>query len=72
MGGATLIIAKHVACLVNKHCPDSRKENMLSLKEGKLLHTAVTEKDQKVKFFCLKVRFRTHDEDCKCVGGVTS
>ena len=31
MGGAKLIIAKHVACHVAKHSPDSRKENMFSL-----------------------------------------
>ena len=31
MGGAKLIIAKHVACHVTEHSPDSRKENMLSL-----------------------------------------
>ena len=31
MGGAKLIIAKHVACHINKYSPDSRKENMLSL-----------------------------------------
>ena len=34
MGGAKLIIAKHVACHLNKHSPDSRKENMLSLLAG--------------------------------------
>ena len=34
MGGAKSIIAKHVACLVTKHSPDSRKENMLSLLTG--------------------------------------
>ena len=34
MGGAKLIIAKHVACHVTKHSPDSRKENMLSLLTG--------------------------------------
>ena len=31
MGGAKLIIAKHVACHVTKHSPNSRKENMLYL-----------------------------------------
>ena len=35
MGGAKLIIAKHVACLVNEHSPDSRKENRLSLLTGR-------------------------------------
>ena len=30
MGGAKLIIARHVACHVTKHGPDSRKENILS------------------------------------------
>ena len=34
MGGAKLIIAKHVACQVTKHSPDSRKENTLSLLTG--------------------------------------
>ena len=34
MGGAQLIIAKHVTCQVNKHSPDSQKENMLSLLAG--------------------------------------
>ena len=34
MGGAKLIIAKYVACDVNKHSPDSRKENTLSLFTG--------------------------------------
>ena len=34
MGGAKLIIAKHVARHVNKHSPDSRKENMVSLLTG--------------------------------------
>ena len=34
MGGAKLIIAKHVTCYVLKHSPDSRKENMLSLLTG--------------------------------------
>ena len=34
MGGAKLIIAKHVACPVTKHSPDNRKENMLSLLTG--------------------------------------
>ena len=34
MGGAKLIIAKHVACHVTNHSPDSRKENMLSLLAG--------------------------------------
>ena len=31
MGGAKLMTEKHVACHVNKHRPDSRKENMLLL-----------------------------------------
>ena len=34
MGGAKLIIAKHVACHVAKHSPDSRKGSMLSLLTG--------------------------------------
>ena len=34
MGGAKLIIAKHVACHVTNHSPDSRKENILSLLTG--------------------------------------
>ena len=34
MGGAKLIIAKHVACHVTNHSPDSWKENMLSLLTG--------------------------------------
>ena len=34
MGGDKLIRAKHVACHVNKHRLDSRKENMLSLLTG--------------------------------------
>ena len=34
MGGAKLIIAKYVACHVNKHSPDSLKESMLSLLTG--------------------------------------
>ena len=34
MGGAKLIIAKHLACHVNKHSPNSWKENMLSLLTG--------------------------------------
>ena len=34
MGGAKLVIAKQVACHVNKHSPDSQKENMLSLLTG--------------------------------------
>ena len=31
---AKLIIAKHMACHVNKHSPNSWKENMLSLLTG--------------------------------------
>ena len=34
MGGAKLIIAKHVACHVTINSPDSRKENVLSLITG--------------------------------------
>ena len=34
MGGAKSIIAKQVACHVTNHSPDSRKENMLSLRTG--------------------------------------
>ena len=34
MGGAKLIIAKHVACHATKHSPDSRKQNMLSRLTG--------------------------------------
>ena len=34
MGGAKLIITKQVACHVNKHSPDGRKVNMLSLLTG--------------------------------------
>ena len=34
MGRAQLIIAKHMARHVNKHSPDSPKENMLSLLTG--------------------------------------
>ena len=34
MGGAKLIIAKHVACQLTKHSPDSRKENTLSQLTG--------------------------------------
>ena len=34
MGGAKLMIAEHVAYHVNKHSPDSRKENKISLATG--------------------------------------
>ena len=53
MGGAKLIIAKHMACHVTKHSLDSQKENMLSLfsiyrsREGILLHTAATDKTRR-------------------------
>ena len=62
MGRAKLIIAKHVACHVTKHNPDSREENMLSLLTGlgkgyccKLLPQIRPE--LKVKFFRLKLLF---------------
>ena len=61
MGGAKLIILKHVACHVNQHSPDSQKENMLSLLNGLgrgyccILLSQI--RDQRVKFFCLKLCF---------------
>ena len=62
MGRAKSIIAKHVACHVTKHNPDSREENMLSLLTGlgkgyccKLLPQIRPE--LKVRFFRLKLHF---------------
>ena len=74
MGGAKLIIAKHVACHVNKHSPDSRKENMLSLLTGlgKVYCCILLPQIRPEGKVVLNCVLRTHDEDCKCVGGVTS
>ena len=72
MGGAKLIIAEHLTCHVNKHSPGCLKENMCSLREGILLHTAATDKTRRESSFISNCILRTHDEDCICVGGVTS
>ena len=76
VGGAKLMIAEHVTCHVNKHSPFSRKENMLSVLTGLgkgycciLLPQVRPEGKVLLSQNCV---LRTHDEDCKCVSGMTS
>ena len=44
----------------------------VSLREGILLHTAAADKTRRQSSFVSNCVSRTHDEHCKCVGGVTS
>ena len=60
MGGAKLIIAKHVACHVTKHSLDSRKENKLSLLTGLgkgYCCILLIQIRPEGKVLCLKLRF---------------
>ena len=55
-----LIIAKHMVCHVNKHSPDSRKENTLSLLTGLGMRYCCILLPQirpQGKVLCLKLRF---------------
>ena len=65
-----------MACHVNKHSPESQKESMLSLLAGlekgycRILLPQIRSEG---KVLLSQIAFlHTHDEDCKCVGGVTS
>ena len=71
MGGAELIIAKHVACHVNKHSPDSRKENMFLLLTGLGMGYCciLLPQIKPESFFRLKLRFthiRRGLQMCQC------
>ena len=72
---ARLIIAKHVACHVNKHSPDSRKENMLSLLTGLGMGFCCILLPQvrlEGKVLSPQIALCAHTtENCKCVDGVT-
>ena len=59
MAGAKLMIAKHLTCHVHKHSPDGWKENMFSLREGILLHTAATDKTRRYSCFTSNCVLRT-------------
>ena len=44
----------------------------VSLREGILLHTAAADKTRRQSSFVSNRVLRTHEERCRCVGGVTS
>ena len=69
-----LIIAKHMVCHVNKHSPDSRKENTLSLLTGLGMRYCCILLPQirpQGKVLSFQIAFCAHTTKIANVGGVT-